>query len=322
MAVTRPDILKDSTALRKYCDGVKRLKNELTGPTTRDVGVPGPVQKISTYDLFVVWHVKAMMTMTPAPPKPNPEGRNAAHSGPVFLPWHRFMLRQLELNLQRVLADRNFGLPYWDWAADGQLPAPDQPKSPLWAPTGIGGSGTPITTGPFVFNPADPTSFRVRVDTDSNGNVRQTNRGLDRALGLDDDAPTLPTKAGTAAALGANPYDASPWKATTSGFRSRLEGWNPMLGLHNRVHVWVGGDMSPASSPNDPVFFLNHCNVDRIWEAWMRKNGRVYLPGDNVSNDLKGHRLHDALSSLISVPTTPAAVLDSTQQFVYDSLAV
>ena len=80
--------------------------------------------------------------------------------------------------------------------------------------------------------------------------------------------------------------------------------------------------MSPASSPNDPVFFLNHCNVDRVWEAWMNKNGRVYLPDQTVSNDLKGHRINDQLLSLVSTATTPAAVLDSTSQYVYDSLAV
>ena len=318
MAVTRRNILKDPAVLQKFCDGVNRLKNDFTGPTTRDVGVPGTVQKISTYDLFVVWHVRAMMTMTPS--NPDDEGRNAAHRGPVFLPWHRFMLRQLELNLQRVLKDQTFGLPYWDWAADGELKPADQPKSPLWAPTGIGGSGKPITTGPFVFKPADPTSFRVRIATNSNSDPVQVNRGLSRALTAG--VSTLPNKRATRDALDDKPYDAAPWTVSSARFRNRLEGWKPSLGLHNRVHVWVGGDMSPASSPNDPVFFLNHCNVDRIWEAWMKKNGRVYLPGDDASSELKGHRLHDDLSSLISAPTTPAAVLDSTQQFVYDSVDV
>ena len=57
--------------------------------------------------------------------------------------------------------------------------------------------------------------------------------------------------------------------------------------------------MLPAASPNDPVFFLNHCNIDRVWEAWMKKNGRVYLPDQTAPATLKGHRINDQLSSLI-----------------------
>jgi len=321
MSVTRPNILNNSTALQKFCDGVNRLKNEFTGPTTQDLGIDGPAQPVSTYDLFVVWHVNAMMTLTPA--TNNPEGRNAAHRGPVFLPWHRFMLRQLELNLQRLLGDQNFGLPYWDWAADGQGSVQDQLNSALWKPDGIGGSGTPIADGPFAFDPNNPNSFVVRVDTDSNGNLEQVSRGLQRTLGQDID--TLPNKADTASVLQVAPYDADPWTVSSVGFRNQLEGWTPNPpGLHNRVHVWVGGDMGPASSPNDPVFFLNHCNVDRIWEALMRNSpqSRVYLPDDSAPSSLKGHRLDDQLSSLISPPTTPAAVLDSTALYVYDSLDV
>lgn len=322
MAVTRPNILTNATALKKYCDGVNKLKNEFTGPTTEDVGIDGSAQQVSTYDLFVVWHVNAMMTPTPA--NNNPEGRNGAHRGPVFPAWHRFMLRQLELNLQRVLGDQDFGLPYWDWAADGEGSPDDQLNSPLWAPDGIGGSGAPITTGPFVFDPNDDASFRVRVDTDSNGNLEQVNRGLERTLGQD--INTLPKKADTAQVVQLATYDASPWTVSSSGFRNQLEGWigapDDGPGLHNRVHVWVGGDMSPASSPNDPVFFLNHCNVDRIWEAWLQQHGRVYLPDQNAPASLKGHRINDQLSSLISPPTTPAAVLDVSSQYVYDSLDV
>jgi len=320
MSVTRPNILKNATALGKYCDGVKKLKNEFTGPTTRDLGIEGPSEAVSTYDLFVVWHVNAMMTLTPA--RNNPTGRNAAHRGPVFTAWHRFMLRQLELNLQRVLSDQSFGLPYWDWAADGQDSPQNQLKSALWTSTGIGGSGTPVATGPFVFDPNDETSFRVRIDTDSNGALQQANRGLNRSLGTG--VPSLPNKSDTAGTLQLMPYDDAPWAVSSSGFRNRLEGWaGPNVpGLHNRVHVWVGGDMSPASSPNDPVFFLNHCNVDRIWEAWMQQHGRVYVPDQNASASLKGHRIDDELVSLVSPPTKPADVLDISTQYVYDSLSV
>ena len=114
----RENILTSATARDKYIQGVKLLKNEFTGPTTADLGIAGTSQPVSTYDLFVVWHHVAMTSFTP----PIQSDRNAAHRGPVFLPWHRFMLLQLEMNLQRVLGnDTTFGLPYWDWAQDGEL---------------------------------------------------------------------------------------------------------------------------------------------------------------------------------------------------------
>ena len=40
-------------------------------------------------------------------------------------------------------------------------------------------------------------------------------------------------------------------------------------GIHGGVHIWVGGTMSNASvSPADPVFWLHHANLDRIWWDW------------------------------------------------------
>src|SRR5215212_8845828 len=76
-------------------------ESEFPGPTTSDFGIPGPVQQVSTYDLFTVWHHLAMGRMTP----PTQNDRNAAHSGPVFLPWHRLMLLLFELQIQRILND-------------------------------------------------------------------------------------------------------------------------------------------------------------------------------------------------------------------------
>ena len=40
-------------------------------------------------------------------------------------------------------------------------------------------------------------------------------------------------------------------------------------GIHGSVHIWVGGTMSDASvSPADPVFWLHHANLDRLWWVW------------------------------------------------------
>lgn len=324
MAVVRRNLLADATVRDNFIRGVKLLKQESSGRTTRDFAIPGPAQPVSTYDLFVVWHHRAMMTLTPPG---NASGRNAAHRGPVFLPWHRVMLMLLEQNLQRVLNDAAFGLPYWDWAADGDRPAAQQKTAALWRASGMGGQGNPVRTGPFAYRPNDPTAWAVRIVANAAGNLASVNRGLQRtfaspAFGV----PTLPATPHVTAALALVPYDAPPWDVGSAGFRNRLEGWTsganpPEPWLHNRVHVWVGGDMSPSTSPNDPVFYLNHCNVDRLWEGWMRAHGRQYLPGATASADLTGHRLNDPIvSPLGGGNATPRQVLDSTAVYTYDAL--
>ena len=56
--------------------------------------------------------------------------------------------------------------------------------------------------------------------------------------------------------------------------------------------------MGSSTSPNnDPVFYLNHCNVDRIGQ-----DGRKYtivLPHPDAQNDarLRGHCLNDRYSA-------------------------
>jgi tyrosinase len=41
-------------------------------------------------------------------------------------------------------------------------------------------------------------------------------------------------------------------------------------GIHAGGHRAVGGDMANAwSSPSDPIFFLHHANLDRIWATWQ-----------------------------------------------------
>ena len=49
----------------------------------------------------------------------------------------------------------------------------------------------------------------------------------------------------------------------TGGGSAQLEG-SP----HNQVHVTIGQDMVTFMSPRDPVFWLHHCNIDRIWASW------------------------------------------------------
>lgn len=67
-----------------------------------------------------------------------------------------------------------------------------------------------------------------------------------------------------------------------------LEGWTPALSkdprgvnlggaAHNLVHGWVGGDMGVVSTAvKDPLFWLHHAEVDRLWHVWQRAR-----PGDH-----------------------------------------
>ncbi|MDQ2688041.1 MAG: tyrosinase family protein [Armatimonadota bacterium] len=320
MAVVRRNILNDNAVRDSFIQGIQALKAEDTGRTTTDFRIAGPTQMVSTYDVFVIWHFQAMMTMTPPN---NPSGRNAAHRGPVFPAWHRVMLLTLERNLQRVLNDPGFGLPYWDWAADGDLAPAQQPTSALWHADCLGGSGSPIATGPFAFHAAAPTSWRVRVTQAVQGNLVAVNRGLRRSLTRD--IPMLPTTPEATDTLTVTPYDADPWNVDSDGFRNRLEGWTAGAGssppaMHNQVHVWIGGDMSPATSPNDPAFYLNHCNVDRLWESWLQSQGRTYLPDMTAGDDLKGHRIDDPIVSPFGDNATPRQVLDVSSIYTYEAL--
>ena len=320
MAVTRRNILSNANARIQYANGVTLLKQEASGHTTAEFGIAGPSVSVSTYDLFVIWHQVTMMTFTPPG---NSAGRNAAHRGPIFLPWHRVMLMLLESNLQRILADPTFGLPYWDWATDGDLTAAKQKKSKIWAANCMGGQGAPVHTGPFRFKASDPTSFRVRIEANAFEQLLATNRGLERSFGTSG-VSRLPKSQDVQEALLLTPNDAPEWNADATGFRNRLEGWsggpNGEPWLHNRVHVWVGGDMGPGTSPNDPVFFLNHCNVDRIWESWMTTHGRTYVPDMSAGAQFKGHRIDDAIASPLGTSTTPRNVLDVSSIYVYDAL--
>ena len=79
----------------------------------------------------------------------------------------------------------------------------------------------------LVFDPNDANSFAVRIDTDSDGNLRQASRGLERTLGQDID--TLPSKTDTASALQVTPYDASPGTSAQPDFAISWKAGCPMV---------------------------------------------------------------------------------------------
>lgn len=53
------------------------------------------------------------------------------------------------------------------------------------------------------------------------------------------------------------------------------------LNPHNSIHVAIGGWMSnPMTAGQDPIFWLHHCNIDRVWELWNRQDAAHTNPTD------------------------------------------
>lgn len=253
------------------------------------------------YDKYVHWHHSVMVpTVHPDEPQ-DPDYRNAAHLGPAFLPWHREMLMQLEADLRAINAEVT--LPYWNWTED----AADPKSSPIWAQGFMGGDGDPedqwrVKDGPFAERYGN-----WPVPAYPGDNLPGT--GLKRQFGQL--VNSLPTLADLQVAMREGLYDTPPYDSGpyTRGFRNRLEGWITQRGdpqvatpgsqLHNRVHLWIGGNMLAMTSPEDPVFFLHHCFVDKVWADWqaqMRVDKPDWAPHYNpMSEGPVGHNYDDVI---------------------------
>lgn len=47
--------------------------------------------------------------------------------------------------------------------------------------------------------------------------------------------------------------------------------------------------MGAMTSPNDPIFFMHHAQIDRIWAIWQRKHPGVANYNDAERNVGQGH---------------------------------
>jgi tyrosinase len=97
---------------------------------------------------------------------------------------------------------------------------------------------------------------------------------------------TLPQPTDVDAAYKIGLWDTPPWDdikrdpnnpADWNGFRIYLE-----YNLHNVIHRYVGGAMALMASPNDPVFWLHHANIDRIWAIWQAIHGMSTYPSSGA----------------------------------------
>jgi tyrosinase len=195
------------------------------------------------------------------------------HGNRGFLPWHRAYTLDLERELQAI--DPSVTLPYWRF---------DQPAPNVFTRQFMGVSDN---FGRVQFAPGHPLgTWR----TDGFLGIR---RGRTVApAGLRTEVVTL--------GLGG-----SAPNATYAGFAIMER--NP----HGTAHTSFGsGDITfPPTAPRDPLFFMLHANVDRLWAKWQwvhRRTSpaepRAFAPS---SPPRIGHNLADTMWPWNGVTTPP-----------------
>ncbi|WP_217248059.1 tyrosinase family protein [Streptomyces sp. AC602_WCS936] len=286
----------------------KNVKNLTAQEKKRLVDALLAVKKGGVYDEYVRIHHHYFV----ADGEP---GKRFGHMAPSFFPWHRQMLISFENELRKV--DDSVTLPYWDWTLDqGSGGTPPSPYTPDF----LGGNGREgdhqVMDGPFAGRSGDwPITVQVTDDT-----------FLMRDFGAFAGGVTLPSPADLEAAMADPVYDTYPYDSTisTRGFRNQAEGWtvgaNVGWTLHNRVHAWVGGQMTGGTSPNDPTFWLHHAFIDLLWARWQKRHPAEppYLPEQPIaSGDPQYGRVVSLDERLEPWGVSPAQMLDHTRFYTY-----
>ena len=193
------------------------------------------------------------------------------HQTWYFTPWHRGYLWALEAQIRAAVINlggpSTWTLPYWNYFGPGneftippaftQQNLPDGRPNPLYVtarfgPDSDGNIYIPTTAG-IQQHPGDANFFAGPVTQDCLSNDIYTG----------DDANTPPPGFG-------GPATGFSHGGGTSGNQEN----NP----HNLVHVYVGGTSPDGQTPGlmsdpgmaalDPIFYLHHANIDRMWAIW------------------------------------------------------
>jgi tyrosinase len=227
-----------------------------------------------------------------------PAALNQAHGDAGFLCWHRAYVLDLERELQKF--DPSVALPYWRF---------DKPAPNMFTPEFMGVSNS---LGTVTFSATNLLGFWVTeqkpgiqrsptfdVKTQSAHSIDQF--GVPHVVASD--AQTL--------ALGGMPpnafFDRGPREPAHPEAGPAAGSFRAMEGdPHGRAHSSFQGYIHDVpTAPRDPLFFLLHCNVDRIWALWQWFNSRfdgtkadTYFyrgTAGGAGATLKGHNLHDTM---------------------------
>jgi tyrosinase len=239
------------------------------------------------------------------------------HGNWWLLPWHRGYLGWFEQICRELSGDPQFALPYWDWTAEPRVPSgmfndvldpnhsayigtSQEFESRL--STALANSGYWSSPG-GVFNRNSQYGQllirKFRFDADIMFDIVKDPSGMlfyhqGKARGIRRELPALSAAtidavslATVRAALAAP--DFATFGSPKSANHHTMAGFSVIEGRpHNSIHRCVGsrdcnfvdaqGFMNNFLSPIDPIFFLHHANLDRLWDVWTRKQTALGLP--------------------------------------------
>ncbi|HWW61461.1 MAG TPA: tyrosinase family protein [Thermoanaerobaculia bacterium] len=192
-----------------------------------------------------------------------------------FLPWHRMYVLYIEQIVRKVTAQPSFTLPYWNYSVTG----PDHGVIP-----------------PQFRMPNDATFGSLYVS--------KRNAGVNNGTPIDQNSPP-----------GSNPLSLDALKQCKYGFTSNaVQGFNQTLdfGLHGNVHVLTGNSQNMGSVPwaaYDPIFYLHHCNIDRLWASWnadpnrKNPNDAAFTSKTFVFANGDGNKVTPSIGSVLNIAT-------------------
>lgn len=192
------------------------------------------------------------------------------HSSPYFTTWHRWYLYYFEGICRKMCGDPSFTLPYWNYASNttSSLQLPEQFTQV-----------SQDTTNPNVLFFDDRGLGFSDGQASGPQNVAMNNGGF-MPFSQTQYGPALSTKQFFPA------DDANHMAFVTTdpvylalGMTGRLE-----CVPHDMVHVNVGGWMQNVpSAAGDPIFFMHHCQIDRLYASWEAQPGATYNFGTTPS---------------------------------------
>ncbi len=195
-----------------------------------------------------------------------------SHSGQdpnYFLPWHRMVVLYFEQTIRNVSGVPTFTLPYWNYTVKGALHGVIPPE---------------------FRKKGDATFGSLYVEKRNPG----VNAGNSISKGLNPDPINLDAFKQCA-------YERN---GSILGFCRDIDG-----NLHGQVHVKTGNTVNMGDVPwaaGDPIFWLHHCQIDRLWASWnaaghKNPSGGPFLQKSFVFADGNGKRVTAMIGDVLDV---------------------